>query len=79
MGKKNKAHRFCPACSSSVLIDFRHSDVEKQRPFLAMNARLFEGVDLSAAKFCFYNGWEGIEPEYGREVAKRAVEGKGEM
>lgn len=45
MGKQNKAHRFCPTCSSSLLIDWQHSDVPSQRPYLAMNARLFEGVD----------------------------------
>lgn len=77
MGKKNKAHRFCPTCSSSILIDWQNSDVVKQRAYLAMNARLFEGVDLGQAKFIYYNGWEGIEPKYGRELAKRAGEGAG--
>lgn len=37
MGKKNKPHRFCPECSSSVLIDFKNSDMESQRSYLAMN------------------------------------------
>ena len=81
MGKGNKHHRFCPHCSSSILIDFANSDVVAQRPFLAMNARLFEGVDLGRAKFEFYDGWSGIEPGYDRGLAKRAQKdtGKGEM
>lgn len=36
-GKKNKPHRFCPECSSSVLIDFKNSDVPNQRGELAIN------------------------------------------
>lgn len=36
-GKKNKPHRSCPECSSTILIDFKKSDVESQRSFLAMN------------------------------------------
>ncbi|KAK3639862.1 hypothetical protein LTR56_012242 [Elasticomyces elasticus] len=36
-GKKNKPHRFCPECSSSILIDFANSDIVKQREHLAMN------------------------------------------
>lgn len=83
MGKRNKKHRFCITCSSSILIDWENSDVVGQRPFLAMNARLFEGVDLAKAKFDFYNGWEDIEPAYGRDVARRAGKGdegvKGEL
>lgn len=39
-GKKRKPHRFCPECSSSILIDFLNSDVESQRGFLAMNVSL---------------------------------------
>lgn len=38
-GKKRKPHRFCPECSSSVLIDFHNSDFEKQRAYLAVNVR----------------------------------------
>lgn len=83
MGKRQKAHRFCPACSSSILIDFASSEVVKHRPFLAMNARLFDRLDLAKAKFDFYNGWEDIEPAYGRDVARRAGKGdegvKGEL
>jgi hypothetical protein len=37
MGRKLKAHRFCPECSSSILIDFQNADWEHLRPFLAMN------------------------------------------
>ena len=36
-GKKYKPHRFCSQCGSSVLIDFKDSDVERQRPLLAVN------------------------------------------
>lgn len=46
MGLKLKAHRFCPECSSSVLIDFKNADWERLRPLLAMNVSLpvvFEG------------------------------------
>jgi hypothetical protein len=39
-GKKNKPHRFCPECSSSVLIDFKDSPYVKERQKLAMNVRL---------------------------------------
>lgn len=37
-GKKLKPHRFCPECSSSILIDFKNSDVKEHVPLLAMNA-----------------------------------------
>lgn len=37
MGKKNKPHRFCPECGSSILIDFKNSDVANQRPRLAVS------------------------------------------
>jgi hypothetical protein len=36
-GQKRKPHRFCPECSSNVLIDFADSAFEKERPFLAVN------------------------------------------
>lgn len=36
-GKKVKPHRFCPECSSSILIDFKDSDVDGQQDLLAMN------------------------------------------
>lgn len=77
MGKNNKRHRFCPHCSSSILIDWQHSDVVSQRPYLAMNARLFEGVDLGKAQFDFYDGFSGIEPGYERGLAKRAQQDRG--
>jgi hypothetical protein len=36
-GLQNKPHRFCPTCGTSILIDFKDSDVEKQRQYLAVN------------------------------------------
>jgi len=36
-GQKRKPHLFCGECSSNVMIDFAGSEVEKQRPFLAVN------------------------------------------
>lgn len=39
-GHKNKPHRFCPECGSSVLIDFKNSDIVEQRPLLAMNVSI---------------------------------------
>ena len=36
-GQKRKAHRFCPVCSSSVMIDFQNADWERLRPFVAIN------------------------------------------
>jgi len=39
-GKKNKPHRFCPECSSTILIDFKDSDIEGQRAKLAMNVSI---------------------------------------
>lgn len=38
-GKKTKPHRFCPECSSSVLIDFKNSPYESENSLLAMNVR----------------------------------------
>lgn len=40
-GKKEKPHRYCGECGSSVLIDFANSSFEKQRPFLAMNVSMY--------------------------------------
>lgn len=37
MGKKRFAHRFCPECGSSVMIDFKNADSETLRPLLGMN------------------------------------------
>jgi hypothetical protein len=36
-GLENKPHRFCPTCGTSILIDFKNSDVERQRQYLAVN------------------------------------------
>lgn len=40
-GLKNKPHRFCSGCGSSILIDFKDSHIESQRPNLAMNVSLY--------------------------------------
>ncbi|KAK4977894.1 hypothetical protein LTR42_002269 [Elasticomyces elasticus] len=63
-GKKNKPHRFCPECSSSILIDFANSDLEGQREHLAMNASLFKGIDLENAKLDKFNGMAELDPQY---------------
>ncbi|KAK3622740.1 hypothetical protein LTR56_022033 [Elasticomyces elasticus] len=63
-GKKNKPHRFCPECSSSILIDFANSDIVKQREHLAMNASLFKGIDLENAKLDKFNGMAELDPPY---------------
>ena len=39
MGRKNKPHRFCSECSSSILIDFKDVEHEDMRQRLAMNVR----------------------------------------
>ena len=36
-GLRNKPHRFCATCGTSILIDFQNSDVESQRKHLAVN------------------------------------------
>jgi hypothetical protein len=64
MGKKNKAHRFCPECSSSILIDFKNSDVERQRPLLAMNAAMFKGMDLNQTDVEMVEGRAKFDPPY---------------
>ncbi|KAF2481633.1 DUF636 domain-containing protein [Neohortaea acidophila] len=63
-GKKNKPHRFCPECSSSVLIDFKNSDVPNQRGELAINARLFKDIDLDKAAYTTYDGRNKLGPVY---------------
>ncbi|KAH9810056.1 Centromere protein V [Teratosphaeria destructans] len=62
MGLKNKAHRFCPECSSSVLIDFQNSDVERQRPYLA--AAMFTDFDLETADLKLVDGKNRLQPAY---------------
>uniref|UniRef100_A0A2D3VEM6 CENP-V/GFA domain-containing protein n=1 Tax=Ramularia collo-cygni TaxID=112498 RepID=A0A2D3VEM6_9PEZI len=63
-GKKRKPHRFCPECSSSILIDFKDSDVEDQRPLLAMNASHFKDIDLANASYFYYDGKTKLDPPY---------------
>ena len=64
MGRKNKPHRFCPECSSSVLIDFSHGDdlPEEWRRLYAMNVGsllhdCLDGCEVQSfactAKTCF--------------------------
>jgi len=64
MAKKQHAHRFCPECSSSILIDFRESEVEAMRPLLAMNASLFKDIDLEKAELTTFDGKNKLEPAY---------------
>lgn len=46
-GQKEKPHKFCPECGSSVLIDFGASPHEKESQFLAMNvSEVLNGVML---------------------------------
>lgn len=40
MGPKVKPHRFCPECSSSILIDFKNVENEEAKQRLAMNVSL---------------------------------------
>ncbi|KAF2765696.1 hypothetical protein EJ03DRAFT_377536 [Teratosphaeria nubilosa] len=64
MGLKNKPHRFCPECSSSILIDFQNSDVERQRPYLAVNAAMFTDFDLETADLRLSDGKNRLQPAY---------------
>ncbi|KAH8919190.1 hypothetical protein BT69DRAFT_1285048 [Atractiella rhizophila] len=45
-GGKNLGHRFCSECSTNMFIDLRQSTFEPLRPFVAVNARTLEGVEL---------------------------------
>ncbi|KAK5688734.1 hypothetical protein LTS10_000712 [Elasticomyces elasticus] len=58
--KKNKPHRFCPECSSSVLIDLSEADdiPESMKGKLAVNhqAALFKGIDLEKAEIYKLDG-----------------------
>ena len=57
MGLKLKPHRFCPECSSNILIDFQHGFPEQSRHLLAVNVRMFDDdVDLVGAKYDFFDG-----------------------
>lgn len=65
MGKKVKPHRFCPECSSSVLIDFKNAEEDEQRPLLAMNVRLIvpstEGPNSFIAVGMLTNAGESVQ------------------
>ncbi|KAF2171498.1 hypothetical protein M409DRAFT_50931 [Zasmidium cellare ATCC 36951] len=63
-GKKQKPHRFCGGCGSSVLIDFKDAASERERPFLAMNTRLFKDIDLDEAEYTTFDGRNRLEPAY---------------
>jgi len=64
MGQKNKAHRFCAECSSSVLIDFKKSDVEHKWPYLAMDAVLFKDIDREQTAIHLFDGKIKLDPPY---------------
>ncbi|KAK4580088.1 hypothetical protein LTR86_000290 [Recurvomyces mirabilis] len=66
MGQKNKPHRFCPECSSSVLIDFSQGDdlPAEWRELYAMNAALFKDIDLTKASIKTTDGKGKLEPAY---------------
>ncbi|KAK4549557.1 hypothetical protein LTR36_006554 [Oleoguttula mirabilis] len=64
MGTRQKPHRFCPECSSSVLIDFKDAPEEEQRPLLAMNASLFQDIDLANASYETFDGKAELDPPY---------------
>lgn len=64
MGKKNKAHRFCPECSSSVLIGFEKSDVKREWPYLAMDAPLFKDIGLEQTAIHLFDGKTKLDPPY---------------
>ncbi|KAK5109978.1 hypothetical protein LTR62_006345 [Meristemomyces frigidus] len=66
MGKKTKPHRFCPECSSSVLIDFSEAeDLPKEwNSLYAMNAALFKDIDLERASIKTTDGKNKLEPAY---------------
>lgn len=36
-GEKRRAHRFCPTCGTSVLIDFQNAESEAEKPYMAVN------------------------------------------
>ncbi|KAF2716674.1 hypothetical protein K431DRAFT_289202 [Polychaeton citri CBS 116435] len=63
-GKKNKPHRFCGECSSSILIDFKNSNFESEREMLAMNVRMFNDVDIKKADYRYFDGRAKLEPSY---------------
>ncbi|KAK1083817.1 hypothetical protein LTR33_003036 [Friedmanniomyces endolithicus] len=55
---RNKPHRFCPDCSSNVLIDISQADdiPEMMKGKLAVNASLFEDIDLEKANIYTMDG-----------------------
>ncbi|TKA81520.1 hypothetical protein B0A55_02979 [Friedmanniomyces simplex] len=63
-GKGYRPHRFCPECSSSILIDFKDSDDETERDELAMNASLFKDINLEHASFTTFDGKNELDPPY---------------
>ncbi|KAI0530370.1 glutathione-dependent formaldehyde-activating, GFA [Xylaria digitata] len=44
-GNANKAHKFCPARGTSILIDFSESDREIERQVTAVNIRTFVEIE----------------------------------
>ncbi|KAB8217862.1 Mss4-like protein [Aspergillus novoparasiticus] len=40
-GNRTKPHKFCPNCGTSVLIDFKESQFEKERGRMAINVGCF--------------------------------------
>ncbi|TKA45676.1 hypothetical protein B0A55_12865 [Friedmanniomyces simplex] len=54
----NKPHRFCPECSSSVLIDISQAEdiPESMKGLMAVNASLFKDIDLEKAEIYTMDG-----------------------
>ncbi|KAI0200154.1 glutathione-dependent formaldehyde-activating, GFA [Astrocystis sublimbata] len=44
-GQAKKAHKFCPMCGTSILIDFSEADREIERQVTAVNLRTFVGIE----------------------------------
>ncbi|KAI9745325.1 MAG: hypothetical protein M1818_001605 [Claussenomyces sp. TS43310] len=69
-GEKTKAHKFCKTCSSSVLIDWRRSELGEKDPekdVLAVNTRLFADIDFDKMEFITFDGKNRLYPPYSVE------------
>ncbi|GME22862.1 Aldehyde-activating protein [Neofusicoccum parvum] len=65
-GNKNKPHKFCMLCGTSILIDFSNSTWKEEREVTAVNIRTFQGIEdiMGKLKFRDVDGKNLLQPPY---------------
>ncbi|RAQ58700.1 hypothetical protein COH20_005900 [Aspergillus flavus] len=65
-GNRTKPHKFCPNCGTSVLIDFKESQFEKEREMMAINIHMIQGIEdvLDELDYRAVDGKNRLGPPY---------------